>query len=295
MPQRLVLKQQTSLRTRIHFAIAGVTTCVVVASGMFLANHFGNTSDSLAGTSSTASTYVLPLLPTDAVEDITVNSNLPQLAVSAGLDSVSFNIIATNTTVIDGAEIKIFNENQLQAKPIVINVPQRLNRKSYKVAVAKQTLADKVRVETKANIVSAKKLEQSNGDEFKWYNLFSFNKETNAALAIPINVRAENVQDKSATISWASVNNAIKYIVRCRPVGTTEWKKGLVTAPGNKRFLVNLSPKTEYEVEVQSIVYMGRVDTSGFSFPIRFKTAEEMVHQKPIELSEELPTTKKKK
>lgn len=274
MSQRLVLKQQTSLRNRIHLAIVGVTTGVFVASAMFLANHFANTHNSVAGNATVITTNVLPLMPLDVSDEMNINSNFPQVSIALRNDSVSLTLISTNTTVIDGAEIKIYDEAKAKSQPIVLTIPQRLNRKSYTVSIPKNMLAEKTRIETRANIVSAKKSEVISTDDYKWINVFSYNKKSNLAMAIPLNVKSENVQDKSATISWSGVNNAIKYIVRTRPVGTTEWKRGVVSAPGNKRYLVNLEPKTEYEVEVQSVIYAGHIDTSGFSAPIRFSTTE---------------------
>ncbi len=296
MSQRLVLRQKNSLRTRIHYAIAGVTTGVFIASGLFLANHFGETKDSMANNTSNITTNVLPLFPSEGIDDMSSINNLPQLTIAIRNDSVCFTLLATNTTVIDGAEIKIYDEKNLKIQPKVIKIQDKLNRKSYSISILKKDLASRIKVETRANIINVKKADQNAiNSEYKWMNMFSYNCETNTALAIPTAVKVENVQDKTATVSWISVNNAIKYIVRTRPVGTQEWKNGIVTAPGNKRFLVNLIPKSDYEVQVQSIIYHGKVDTSGFSNSVLFKTGEEIVRIKPMDLLQEQDATASKK
>jgi hypothetical protein len=288
MSQRLILRQQNNLRTRIHYAIAGVTTGVFIASGLFLANHFGDTRDSVASINNNFTTNVMPLFPLDGIDETASIKGLPQLSISNKNDSVCFTLFATNTTVIDGAEIKIYEDNDLKMQPKIFKVKDKLNHKSYSITVLKKELADRIIVETRANIVNAKRTEQNtNNTDYKWLALFNYNSANNTAVAIPTAVKAENVQDKTATITWISVSNAIKYIVRSRPVGTKEWKSGIVTAPGNKRFLVNLNPKSEYEVQVRSIIYQGKVDTSSFSSSVYFKTSDEMVRMKPIELTSE--------
>ncbi len=293
--QRLILKHRNTLRNRIHYAIAGTTMGVFIASGFFLVNHFGNTEETFASTENNATINVLPLYPLLTKDMKSSDTNIPQVTISNQSDSINLTLLATNTTVIDGADLKMFDAKDEKMQPRVVTIPGKLNMKSFSIKVSKNDIADLSRFEIKANLIDPRKTDvQQTATDYKWISVFSYNKVKNIAIAIPTSVKVENILDNSAIVSWVGVNNALKYVVRFREVGSSEWVKGTVASMGNKRFLVNLNPNTEYEVQVQSIIYSGKIDTSGYSNTVMFNTLAPMEHIKPVSLSDIEDSIKKK-
>ncbi len=293
--QRLILKHRNTLRNRIHYAIAGTTMGVFIASSFFLVNHFGNTEETFASTENNATINVLPLYPLVTKDIKSSDTNIPQVTISNQSDSINLTLLATNTTVIDGADLKMFDAKDEKMQPRVVTIPGKLNMKSFSIKVSKNDISDLSRFEIKANLIDPRKTDvQQTATDYKWISVFSYNKIKNIAIAIPTSVKVENILDNSAIVSWVGVNNALKYVVRFREVGSSEWVKGTVASMGNKRFLVNLNPNTEYEVQVQSIIYSGKIDTSGYSNTVMFNTLAPMEHIKPVSLSDIEDSIKKK-
>ncbi len=84
---------------------------------------------------------------------------------------------------------------------------------------------------------------------------------------MPTNLLLADVGATTANISWTAVAGATSYNIRIRPVGTTEWNSGTVTA--NETNLSTMGVCTDYEIQVQTNC---GANNSGYTESLVFST-----------------------
>lgn len=95
--------------------------------------------------------------------------------------------------------------------------------------------------------------------------------DTFAQRPLPVISEITNITSTQAIVYWYPVQDAVSYIVRRYPKGTTDYTYYIPAVTDTFRKLVNMVPETHYSAQVKAI-FPGVGDSSDWSAPKNFHT-----------------------
>ncbi len=278
MKPHIELRPKNALRLKMKptlvLATVGLSLAIVVCVGLFFFQIVGNSENAKAGLNKK---FKFHLFGQSSKGEV---GSAVEVELSSTDDSLYIEFMSVDQNEIKSAVLNLSdfgnsdNQNVIQSKTYTLQSARKIGDKNYLFAISLKEIPTRVIVEAKANILSVDKNEIGEAKTgATLINRVSFNREDYTFNATPAGLKANNISVKSATASWMVVENAIKYKVRCRETGSTNWITGTVLAPGNQRPFVNLKSATVYEFQVQAYTRKEKVDSTGYSPLIQFTTA----------------------
>jgi len=103
--------------------------------------------------------------------------------------------------------------------------------------------------------------------------LFSMSSSDGITIQLPCtspqNLNITDLSPTSVQVNWQSVENAVQYNLQYQPVGEATWSNLIIPENMTTTVLNNLSPCTEYEIQIQAVCI---AQTSAFSNSVEFTT-----------------------